>query len=106
MGLRIYEEALVFAAQMKPVLDRIAVSDSDLARQGRKAVPSIVLNTAEGSRQRAGKGRNRFEDAFGSADESRAILQVSVAMGYIEPQPELVAEALRIANVLRKLARG
>jgi four helix bundle protein len=105
MTLRIYEEVLVYVRRMRPVADAIGRHDPDLARQLRRALASMVLNTAEGQQQRGGKGANRFDDAMGSTDESRACNQTGDALGYLVADPELIAEARRIAKVLFKLSR-
>lgn len=105
MGLRIYRDILEYVRRMRPVVKAIEKHDPDLARQIKKALGSAALNTAEGERQRAGKGRNRFDDAMGSTDESRACHEFADAIGYLKADPELIAEATRIAKVLCALAR-
>ena len=105
MALRIYEDILEYVRRMRPVVKAIEKHDQDLARQMKKALGSMALNTAEGERQRGGKGRNRFDDAMGSTDETRAAHQFADAIGYLKADPELIAEAIRIAKVLCSLAR-
>jgi four helix bundle protein len=105
MALRIYADILEYVRQMRPVVLAIEKRDADLAKQLRRALASMLLNTAEGSRQRGGKGRNRFDDAMGSTDETRAAHQFADAIGYLKADPELIAEAVRIAKVLHALAR-
>ena len=43
--LRIYPHIIRLLQLLKPVFDKIALHDSDLARQGRRAGSSIALNT-------------------------------------------------------------
>ena len=105
MGLRIYDDILQYVRRMRPVVKAIERHDADLARQIKKALGSMALNTAEGQRQRGGKGRNRFDDAMGSTDESRACHQFADAIGYLEADQDLIEEASRIAKVLCALAR-
>ena len=135
MALKVYEDILAYVRRMAPVVKAISKHDPNLARQLRRALTSAVLNTAEGAQQRGGKGRNRFEptrvlassgpegsapsartagtvgasrsfdDAMGSTDESRAAHQAADALEYLVADPELIAEAVRIAKVLYKLAR-
>ena len=105
MALRIYDEVLVYVRRMRPVVEAIGRHDADLARQLRRALSSMVLNTAEGARQRGGKGANRFDDAMGSTDESRACHETGDALGYLKADLDLIAEARRIAKVLYKLSR-
>ena len=66
---------------------------------------SIALNIAEGSQQRGGHSRLRMQTAMGSADEVRACLEMSEALGYIEEQTELVDAFDRVARTLFKLMR-
>ena len=75
MGLRIYEDILEYVRRMRPVVKAIEKHDADLAKQLRRALASMLLNTAEGAKQRGGKGRNRFDDAMGSTDETRVRLR-------------------------------
>ena len=105
MALRIYDDVLDLVRQTKPVLDRVSRHDADLARQGRRAMTSAPLNIAEGARQRGGLGRARFENAMGSADETRAVLQTAAAAGYIEDQVELVEAWRGVAKQLSVLMR-
>jgi four helix bundle protein len=105
MTLRIFDEAVVYVRRMRPVVEMVARRDAGLADQLRRALASVLLNTAEGARQRRGKGRNRFEDAMGSADEARACHITADAMGYVVADAALLDEANRVARVLYKLAR-
>jgi four helix bundle protein len=105
MTLRIYRDVLSLAREMRGVLAGIAKQDADLARQTRRALTSIALNTAEGSQQRGGNGRLRFQTAMGSGDEVRACLEISAALGYIDDQPRLVDAFDRVARTLFNLMR-
>ena len=105
MTLRIFGEAVEYVRRMRPVVEAVGKRDSALADQLRRALASIVLNTAEGSRQRKGKARNRFEDAMGSADEAVACHITADALGYLAADAGLLDEGNRIARVLHKLAR-
>ena len=80
--LRIYTVMLRVVREMRPVLVRIESRDRDLARQMRRALASMVLNTGEGSGSSGGTRRERYRNALGSARETRAGLDVSVALGY------------------------
>ena len=103
--LRIYATALSVISKLRPVIGSIERRDSDLGRQLRRAAASIALNIAEGSYAR---GRNRgalYQVALGSAKESRACLDVAIALGYIESLDEQVlAELSSICAVLYRLA--
>ena len=51
----------------------------------RRALTSVLLNTAEASGVRGGSRRQRFLTACGSSMEVRAGLDAADALGYIEP---------------------
>ena len=105
MALMIYTDVLQLTREMRGVLGSIGKHDADLARQTRRALTSIALNTAEGNYQRAGNQRLRFQTAMGSADEVRACLEVSAALDYIEDQPVLIDAFDRVARTLFNLMR-
>ena len=105
MALMIYSDVLQLTREMRGVLGSIGKHDADLARQTRRALTSIALNLAEGSFQRAGNQRLRFQTAMGSADEVRACLEVSAALGYVDEQPVLADSFDRVARTLFKLMR-
>ena len=105
MALRIYTDVIDLTHRMKPALARIAKHDADLARQTRRALTSIALNLAEGQYQRAGHARMRFQTAMGSADEVRACLEVSAALGYVDEQPVLADSFDRVARTLFNLMK-
>jgi four helix bundle protein len=103
--LRIYDLSLSVIAMLKPVVGSIERRDSDLGRQMRRALASVALNIAEGSYAR---GRNRlalYNVALGSAKESRACLDVALALGYVESvDPQVLAGLSSICAVLYRLA--
>jgi four helix bundle protein len=105
MGLRIYDDVIALTRTMRPVLATVARHDADLARQTRRALTSIALNLAEGQYQRAGHARMRYQTAMGSADEVRACLEVSAALGYAGEELELVDAFDRVARTLFNLMR-
>jgi len=103
MTLRIQGEAIELVRRTRAVVEAIGKHDKDLERQVRRAMTSVVLNGREGERQGRGKGRQRFEDAMGSADEVKGGLEVAEALGYVEVEAEIVAEWTRVARVFWKL---
>ena len=105
MALMIYTDVLQLTREMRGVLSSIGKHDADLARQTRRALTSIALNLAEGQYQRAGHARMRFQTAMGSADEVRACLEVSAALGYAGEAVELVDAFDRVARTLFNLMR-
>ena len=82
--LKIYSTMLATLTALRPAIEQIERSDSDLAKQMRRASTSVALNIAEGSYAR---GRNRkalYQVALGSAKETRACIDVALALGYLE----------------------
>jgi len=80
--LRIYPVCLEMVRAVRPCVEKIARFDADLARQLRKASPSVALNVAEGSGSRGGKRRHCYDVALGEARETLANLEVAAAIGY------------------------
>ena len=83
MRLRIYDTALEMVAEVVRVARLVERSDSDLARQMRRACTSVPLNIAEGVHSKGGNQKLRYHSAMGSARETVAAIEVSVAAGYI-----------------------
>ncbi|MDI1434739.1 four helix bundle protein [Polyangium sorediatum] len=81
--LRIYEVVLAMVGDAAGIAEQIERRDSDLARQLRRAMHSVALNTAEGAGNTAGHKRQRYQTALGSAREVLACVQVAQAMRYI-----------------------
>ena len=107
MQLRIYRFSLGVIGQVSGLVTRIGRRDPDLARQLRRAAPSIALNLAEGESALGGNRRIRFDPARNSAKESIACLEVAVAMNYLQ-QHEIdeVADGLaRIVATITNLNR-
>ena len=102
--LRIYETVLSVITLLRPVILSIERRDSDLARQLRRACSSVALNVSEGSYAR---GRNRaalYQVALGSAKESKACIDVAIALGYIESvDREILAGLSSVCAVLYRL---
>ena len=103
MTLRIHGEVVALVRRTRGVAEGIGKHDKDLERQVRRAMASVALNGREGDKQAGGKGRQRFEDAMGSADEVKGGLEVAEALGYVEVEAEIVAEWTRVARVFWKL---
>jgi len=85
MALIVHQVALEMVTDIKPLIDRIARHDRSLAQQMRKSASSVALNIGEGSYSRGGNQTARFQDAAGSAAETRSGLQVAAAWGYVSP---------------------
>jgi len=79
--LRIYSVALEVARDAAVAARTIALQDSDLAKQLRRAA-SVPLNLAEGAGVQGGNRRLRYATALGSAREVLACLETGHMMGY------------------------
>ena len=101
--LRIYGVMLEVAREMRPVMESIAKRDAGLADQMRRALQSVVLNTAEGMGSRGGNRRVRYHSALGSMREVVACVDIGAVLGYIDKPSPLVAN--RFAHVIGTLVK-
>jgi four helix bundle protein len=87
---------------LRPVVGKIRECDRDLGEQLRRALSSVVLNIAEGSRSHGGHRTARFSTAAGSNGESRAALRLAIAWGYVTADEIEPGEAVldRVAGML------
>ena len=101
--LRVYGVALAMARGAGPTGGDIGRSDSDLARQFRRALTSILLNMAE-AMDADGRNRHaRFRIALGSTNECIAILEVAAALGYITVDAALMDQFQHVRATLLRL---
>jgi len=97
---------LVVAQRLSEVATQLARHDSDLAKQLRRAAVSVPLNIAEAEHGRGGRGPASFAVAFGSARESRACVEVGVAMGYLSNVDAAMLDDLdHVIAMLYRLSR-
>ena len=80
--LKVYTAMIDVLSPLRPVLGQIERHDRDLGRQLRRASASVALNIAEGSGSTRGTKKARYGTALGSARETRACLDVAIALGY------------------------
>jgi four helix bundle protein len=66
-----------------PLVKALENCDPDLARQCRRALCSVPLNTAEGSYSRGKNRAARYHTALGSLREVLACFEVGAALGYL-----------------------
>ena len=104
--LIIYVVCIEIGREVRPVAERIARFDRDLARQLKKSSASVALNVAEVSGTRGGRRRNTHDIALGEAREARACLHVAEAAGYVPSiAPELLDKLDRVIATLVELVR-
>jgi len=100
--MRIYRIALELVASVAKLSRKVQEHDPDLARQMRRAMVSIPLNMQEGLYSRGGNRVARFHDAMGSAKETMASLDVSVAAEYLPPE-SVIDDLERIDHIVATL---
>jgi four helix bundle protein len=86
--LRLYPLTLELVRRTAPYVKQVEHHDPDLARQMRRALTSVPLNTAEGMNARGKNRVARYDTALGSTNEILAGLSVSESFGYIAVAPE------------------
>ena len=101
MAFITYDVSLELVGALRPIIERLAAADRNLADQVRRAASSVPLNLAEGG-ERAGRDRaHSFHIAAGSAREVRAALQVALGWGYLAALD--AADALAVLDRLGAL---
>jgi four helix bundle protein len=101
--LRIYDVMLEFVRDLRPVVEAIQKRDAGLADQLRRALQSVVLNTAEGMGSRGRNRQVRYHSALGSMRETAACLELGAAFGYIAPPSAAMRN--RIAHLVGTLVK-
>jgi four helix bundle protein len=104
-GVEARESATDLVVALGEPLERIAQADADLAKQLRRAGPSVLLNLGEGARRKGADRLHCWRVAAGSAGEVRDILVVARAWGYLDESLLRRAEGLvdRVLAVLWRL---
>ena len=99
--------ALEMIGDIRPLIERISRHDRSLANQVRRSASSVALNIGEASYSRGGNQTARFQDAMGSANETRAALKIAQAWGYIggKAVSEVDAQLDRVIGLLWGLTR-
>ncbi|MGD8862320.1 MAG: four helix bundle protein [Myxococcales bacterium] len=105
MSLEIYREALVMVREVYEVAKVVERVDGDLTRQMRRSGSSVPLNVSEGMYSRKGNRLARWQDAMGSANETRAALHVAEAVGLVTRPEALLDRIDKIVATLWKLTR-
>ena len=78
-----HELALEAIKLVRPIIEKTARHDMDLAKQMRRAATSAPSNLAEGNRRRGGDRNHLFTVALGSADELKTQLRIVRAWAYV-----------------------
>ena len=79
-----YQVAVELITELRPIVERLAKRDSNLADQMRRAATSVVANLAEGQRREKGNKQRAYEIAHGEAREVLGCLDCAHAWGWIE----------------------
>ena len=79
-------------------------NDASLAKQGRDAINSILLNVSEAGGRVGGDRLHLFRIALGSLREIGAVLDAATAHGWLD-SPPLAAERDRLGGMIYSLAR-
>ena len=104
--MNVYRKSLALVAGIGAVGRRVAAVDADLARQLRRAGSSICLNIAEAEHGMGRRKQASFSVALGSARETRACLDVSEALGYLDTVDERLRDDLdHVIAMLYRLSR-
>jgi len=82
------EAALEMIAIVRPVIDKVARHDPDLARQMKRSASSAPSCLAEGNRRRGRDRSHLWTIALGSADEFGVQLRIARSWQYV-PSEEL-----------------
>jgi four helix bundle protein len=98
--LRIYWVMLDAIEMMQPLIEKIRARNRSLAGQLDEASDSVPLNIAEGSGNRGGTRRERYNTALGSARETVSCLQVAERKRFIVIPPVLMAMLNHVIAVL------
>jgi len=103
--LKTYPVILEVVGELRPVVKQIERCDADLARQMRRPMCSVALNTAEGMGSQGRLRATRYHSALGSMQETMACVEVGTALGYLEGcDAGLVDRMRRIVGTLVRLA--
>ena len=99
-------DAYVVAREVAVLVQRARIRDVELCDQATRAAKSCFLNVAEGLPSfQPGMRRKFFACAHGSLGEVAAALDLAMALGAVDAQPELEAAIARLAPIVCGLLR-
>ncbi len=90
-SLDVYGQAQALVQAAAPFISRFSRFDRKLGGQLKSALPSVMLNLAEGLRRVGGDRNHLITVALGSTDEVQSIFDVGRALGIVS-----AAEALTV----------
>ena len=93
MALIVYDLALQMLRHIKPIIDKVARHDRNLADHMQRSAQQSFLNIAE---TRSARGRNetaKFTNALCEAREARAAVEAAIVWGYATTQEARLADA-------------
>ena len=97
--MKIYDVIIAMVRSVCALSRKVQRHDPDLARQMRRACTSVPLNAVEGWHAQGGHRGARFHTVMGSARETTACLDISVALGYLT-QAEVAADLDRLDHIV------
>ena len=105
--LKIYDVIIRVVGELRPVMNAIEKRDPDLARQMRRAVCSVALNTAEGMYSGGRNKGARYQNALGSMRETLSCIEVANALGYVDGLDAGIEDRIRriIGTLVRLIGR-
>jgi four helix bundle protein len=103
MSFRVYDEMIEMVREVSGFARRVAKSEPDLARQMRRACTSVPLNFSEGMCSRGRNREARLSNAMGSARETYASLEVSVAAELLPANDDVAAALKRLDGIVAVL---
>ena len=106
MSLRVIDEIISIAVEVKRVVAEVRAHNRELSAQLERAWCRVATNAGEGQLRRGAKGCNRFDDALGEAREAHVALRYAQACGYARVDAELLRRVDGVAAVLYTLTRG
>jgi len=81
--LRIIDDIIELAPVVEQLAGDIARHNPELAKQMRRAWPSVLCNAGESLHRMGRKSTNRLDDAMGEARETHCALRYGIACGFI-----------------------
>ncbi len=103
-SLRVIDEILQLAVEVKRVVEEIGSQDPELREQLRRAWTRVASGAAEASVRRGQKSRDSFDDATRESKEARVQLRYARVCGYAQVPDELLRRVDGVAAVLYTLA--